>query len=168
MLFSSVFAKLQRRLARSTRFPCTRSSFIPSIQRLYSQSLAGSPTQRTRRNSFGINAFRRLFATTEGVPHPSHSGTHPSVASAKLALFFSCTYNSQISQTLCFDIHTKCPGVYPTRRSIVQNQGVTLQRIYRPGRRRSDVSTFGPADGPLPRAIIGVAACAAAKKASRE
>src|SRR5712692_3949401 len=25
---------------------------------------------------------------------------------------FSCDYKMQISQPLCFDIHTKCPGVY--------------------------------------------------------
>src|SRR5712692_2306153 len=40
----------------------------------------------------------------------SHFGTHPFLIPEKISHFFSCTYEMQISQPLCFDIHTKYPG----------------------------------------------------------
>jgi hypothetical protein len=45
----------------------------------------------------------------------SHSrfGSHLNLIPEKIAPFLSCTYEMQISQPLCFDIHTKCPGGYP-------------------------------------------------------
>src|SRR5260370_2097829 len=59
------------------RFLRAESDFIPWIQPLSPQSLTGSPPQRTRRNSFAINAFRTLFTLTEGIPHSFHFWNSP-------------------------------------------------------------------------------------------
>ena len=54
---------------------------------------------------------RRTFPSFSPRSH-SHFGSHPNFTTAKIAPFFSCTYQLQISQPFYFDIHTKCPGVY--------------------------------------------------------
>ncbi len=51
----------------------------------------------------------------------SHFGSHPSLLPEEIPAFFSCTYEMQIPQTLCFDIHTKCPGVYPPSKRKIMN-----------------------------------------------
>src|SRR5712692_717656 len=42
-----------------------------------------------------------------------HFGSHLLLIPEKVPPFFSYDYEMQISQHLCFDIHTKCPAVYP-------------------------------------------------------
>src|SRR5258708_28728020 len=49
-------------------------------------------------------------------PRPdSHFGSHPSLISQKIIPFFSYIYELHISQSLCFDIQTKCRGGVPPR-----------------------------------------------------
>ena len=68
MLFSPVFAKLQSRLGLLVPLPYSKSKFAPWLQPFCPQILTDSPAPRQHRNSFGINAFRTPFTTTEGVP----------------------------------------------------------------------------------------------------
>ena len=51
-------------------------------------------------------------ATPRGSVHPTHLLSHSQITPLRQP-FFSSTYELPISQFLCFDIHTKCPGVYP-------------------------------------------------------
>ena len=67
---------------------------------------------------------RRLldpFFGARTVRYFSHFGTHLSRVPEKFSSFLSSAYNSQISQPLCFDIHTKCPGVYPHPRMFLRD-----------------------------------------------
>ena len=61
--------------------------------------------------------------------HRCHSyfGSHRLLIPEKIPPFFSYDYELQISQRLCFDIHTKCPGVYPPRPCCFHLQ--TFQRV---------------------------------------
>src|SRR5713101_8046147 len=43
----------------------------------------------------------------------SHSGSHPSPITKKIASFLSCTYVEPILQPFCFHIHACNGGVYP-------------------------------------------------------
>src|SRR6266404_3170937 len=55
--------------------PSWHSPFpLPPIP-LFFYSLAHSPTQRHRRNSFPVNQLRTLFIATEGVPLSPHLGS---------------------------------------------------------------------------------------------
>ena len=47
-----------------------------------------------------------------GSVHPTHLLSHSQITPLRQP-FFSSTYELPISQFICFDIHTKCPGVYP-------------------------------------------------------
>ena len=106
-----VFAKLQRGPAPPPVPPCSESKLVPLIQPLCPQSLTALPTQRQHRNSFGINEFRTLFIATEGIPplFPFWNSS-PSLDHARPNSFFSCTYEMQILQPLCFDIHANWWG----------------------------------------------------------
>src|SRR6266403_1865186 len=58
--------------------PSWHSPFpLPPIP-LFFYSLAHSPTQRHRRNSFPVNQLRTLFIATEGVPLSPHLGSRHS------------------------------------------------------------------------------------------
>src|SRR5467141_441386 len=58
--------------------PSLHSPFpLPPIP-LFFYSLAHSPTQRHRRNSFPVNQLRTLFIATEGVPLSPHLGSRHS------------------------------------------------------------------------------------------
>src|SRR5713226_6084146 len=62
---------------------------------------------------------RRTFPSFSPRSH-SHFGSHPNFTPAKIAPFFSCTYQLQISQPFYFDIHAKCPGCTTSPRCILE------------------------------------------------
>src|SRR5260370_26081297 len=85
---------------------CRHVTKIPSPQLLLFPGLINCDA----RNPFRIRSYANCRV---GDPLPpfwnsSHSLDHPYHRS-----FFSYTYEMQISQPLCFDIHTKCPGGVP-------------------------------------------------------
>jgi hypothetical protein len=60
----------------------------------------------------------------------SHFGTHPSPIPVRIAPFFSCTYNSQISQVFSFHIHAcNGGGTPPPRRSDVQTSPIPISSL---------------------------------------
>jgi hypothetical protein len=69
---------------------------------------------KCRATSFKPNVFLpRRRSSLDIQRYNSHFGTHHSAGPQRIAPLFSCAYNGQISQPLCFDIHTKCPGSTP-------------------------------------------------------
>jgi hypothetical protein len=114
MLFSPVYAKLHHRPDPYPAPHGQRASSSTSVQPLCLQSLTDSPTQRAKRISFSFNRLRTISTPTEGVPplFPLWNSS-PSLEHSHLSSFFSCTYRNPILQPRSFDIHTKCPGVYP-------------------------------------------------------
>jgi len=104
---------------------CQVTSFQPSIFFLPKPPFKLSSIFRTH---FQVPyPVTPLFATLTKTPgvwgYSSHFGTHPSsLDHPHSRSFFSCTYEMQISQPFCFDIYTKCPGVYapswPQRSSV--------------------------------------------------
>jgi hypothetical protein len=67
---------------------------------------------RQFRKSSAIRAFRFSLPLSQRPPLAS-PWPIPYSLSAMPFLLFSCSYELQILQLLCFDIHTHCPGVYP-------------------------------------------------------
>ncbi len=63
--------------------------------------------------------FRFIRSVSEADSTHSNHHSHP-------RSFFSCTYELQVSQFLCFDIQVKCSGVYPSKRRIMNS---TLQEL---------------------------------------
>ena len=81
----------------------------------------------------------------------SYFDSHILLIPEKIPPFFSYDYELQTSQRLCFDIHTKCPGVYPPRpccfstfqrsnRSVI----AVARRRSRPGQDVSRCSELSP------------------------